>query len=60
MNVHIRYFEKKLNKLDYALRHCGDRERQVREIRTAMEHCRAAIRALRALESMNRKDDWEG
>ena len=51
MNVHIRYFEKKLNKLDDALRRCGDRERQVREIRAAMEHYRAAIRALNKVEA---------
>ena len=57
---HIRYFEKKLNKLDYALRRAGEREKQVHEIRDAMRHYRAAIRALAALEAMRQPDGWEG
>lgn len=58
--AHIRYFEKKLNKLDYALRRAGEREKQVQEIREAMKHYRAAIRALVALEAMRQPDGWEG
>ena len=57
--AHIRYFEKKLNKLDYALRRAGEREKQIQEIRETMKHYRAAIRAMAAMEAMNRKDGWE-
>lgn len=62
MNPHMKYFEKQLKKLDYALYHAGRRnnEKEVRDIRCKMEHFREAIKALRTVEKMNTPDGWEG
>ena len=62
MNPHIRYFEKQLKNLDYALYHADRRknEKEVRDIRYKMEHFREAIKAMRTVEKMNTPDSWEG
>lgn len=62
MNPHMKYFEKQLKKLDYALYHAGRRnnEKEVRDIRCKMEHFREAIKALRLTDAYNAPDGWEG
>lgn len=62
MNPHMKYFEKQLKKLDYALYHAGRRnnEKEVRDIRCKMEHFREAIKALRLTDAYNAPDSWEG
>lgn len=59
---HIRYFEKQLKKLDYALLHADRRnsEEEVQNIRKKMEHYRAAIKAITRLEILDKPDGWEG
>ena len=62
MNPHMKYFEKQLKKLDYALYHADRRnnEKEVRDIRCKIEHFREAIKALRLTDAYNAPDGWEG
>ena len=62
MNPHMKYFEKQLKKLDYALYHAGRRnnEKEVRDIKTKIGAYEEAIKALGIVESINRPDSWEG
>lgn len=62
MNPHMKYFEKQLKKLDYALYHADRRnnEKEVRDIKTKIGAYEEAIKALGIVESINRPDGWEG
>ena len=58
----LRWFERQLSKLDRRLRKADEKGRiaEVEDIRVRMRHFRAAVRAIREVETLNRKDGWEG
>lgn len=58
----LRWFERQLSKLDRRLRKADEKGRiaEVEDIRVRMKAFRTAVRAIREVEALNRKDDWEG
>ena len=58
----LRWFERQLSKLNRRLRKADEKGRiaEVEDIRVRMKAFRVAVRAIREVEALNRKDDWEG
>ena len=58
----LRWFERQLSKLDRRLRKADEKGRvaEGEDIRVRMKAFRVAVRAIREVETLNRRDDWEG
>ena len=60
--ISLRWFERQLSKLDRRMRKAEEKGRlaEVEDIRVRMRHFRVAVRAIRMVETLDRKDGWEG
>lgn len=58
--AHIAFFKKQLSELDKAPKKDDKGSNKSSEIEDIKYHYRAAVRALTAVEAMQKPDDWEG